>query len=43
MHLIEYLKSHHSEIHQRVVSEMSAELSSITTRQLLEMAHKALH
>ncbi len=42
-HLIEYLKAHHSEIHARVVSEMSAELSSITTRQLLEMAHEALH
>jgi hypothetical protein len=43
MHLIEYLKAHHSETHRRVVSEMSAELSSITTRQLLEMAHEALH
>jgi hypothetical protein len=42
LHLIEYLKAHHSEIHKRVVSEMSAELSSITTRQLLEMAHEAL-
>jgi hypothetical protein len=42
-HLIEYLKAHHSEIHARVVSEMSAELSSVTTRQLLEMAHEALH
>jgi hypothetical protein len=42
LHLIEYLKARHSEIHQRVVSEMSAELSSITTRQLLEMAHEAL-
>jgi hypothetical protein len=41
-HLLEYLKSHHSETHQRVVSEMSAELSSVTTRQLLEMAHEAL-
>ena len=41
-HLLEYLKAHHSETHQRVVSEMSAELSSITTRQLLEMAHEAL-
>ncbi len=43
LHLIEYLKAHHSEIHARVVSEMSAELSSVTTRQLLEMAHEALH
>jgi len=42
-HLIEYLKAHHGETHQRVVSEMSAELSSVTTRQLLEMAHEALH
>jgi hypothetical protein len=41
-HLLEYLKSHHSETHQRVVSEMSVELSSVTTRQLLEMAHEAL-
>ena len=41
-HLIEYLKAHHSETHRRVVSEMSAELSSVTTRQLLEMAHEAL-
>lgn len=41
-HLLEYLKSHHSETHQRVVSEMSAELSSVTTGQLLEMAHEAL-
>jgi hypothetical protein len=41
-HLIEYLKSHHSETHRRVVSEMSAELSSVTTRQLLEMAHEVL-
>jgi hypothetical protein len=41
-HLLEYLKSHHSETHRRVVSEMSAELSGVTTRQLLEMAHEAL-
>lgn len=41
-HLLEYLKAHHSETHWRVVSEMSAELSSVTTRQLLEMAHEAL-
>jgi hypothetical protein len=41
-HLLEYLKSHHGETHRRVVREMSSELSSITTRQLLEMAHEAL-
>jgi hypothetical protein len=41
-HLLEYLKAHHTETHRRVVREMSAELSSVTTRQLLEMAHEAL-
>jgi hypothetical protein len=42
-HLSEYLKSHHREIHQRVVREIDADLSSITTPQLLCLARDALH
>jgi hypothetical protein len=42
-HLTEYLKSHHRETYQRVVREIDADLSSITTPQLLALARDALH
>jgi hypothetical protein len=42
-HLTEYLKSHHSETYLRVVREIDADLSSITTPQLLDLARHALH
>jgi hypothetical protein len=41
-HLVEYLRKHHSEIHRRIAREMSADLSSITTPQLLELAQQGL-
>jgi hypothetical protein len=41
-HLTEYLKSHHRETYQRVVREIDADLSSITTPQLLALARDAL-
>jgi hypothetical protein len=41
-HLIEYLRSHRHETFQRVVREIDADLSSITTRQLLDLARQAL-
>lgn len=41
-HLIEYLKTHHRETYQRVVREVSADLSSITLPQLLDLARQAL-
>jgi len=34
-HLTEYLRSHHSETYQRIVREIVADLSSITTRNFL--------
>ena len=41
-HLTEYLRSHHSETYQRIVREIVADLSSITTPQLLDLARQAL-
>ena len=41
-HLTEYLRSHHSETYGRIVREIVADLSSITTRQLLDLARQAL-
>jgi hypothetical protein len=41
-HLTAYLQSHHRETYQRVVREIIADLSSVTTPQLLELARQAL-
>lgn len=41
-HLTQYLQTHHRETYQRVVGELDADLSAVTTRQLLELAEKAL-
>jgi hypothetical protein len=41
-HLTEYLRAHHPETYQRVVSEIGADLSATTTPQLLELAEQAL-
>jgi hypothetical protein len=41
-HLVEYLRLHHREAYQRVVQEIETDLSAITTRQLLELAGRAL-
>jgi hypothetical protein len=41
-YLVEHLRAHHSEIYQRIVREMSADLSSVTTPQLLAMARESL-
>jgi hypothetical protein len=41
-HLVEYLRLHHHETYQRVVREVEADLSAITTPQLLELAEQAL-
>jgi hypothetical protein len=41
-HLTEYLQSHRRETYQRIVQEIVADLSSITTPQLLELARQAL-
>lgn len=41
-HLTEYLRTHHSETYQRVISELTADLSSITLPQLLALAERAL-
>jgi hypothetical protein len=40
-HLLEYLRMHHRETYQRVVREIDADLSAITTPQLLELAEQA--
>lgn len=40
-HLVEYLREHHRETYQRVVRELEADLSAITTPQLLELAGRA--
>jgi len=40
-HLVEYLRVHHAETYQRVVREVEADLSAITTPQLLELAERA--
>jgi len=41
-HLTEYLQAHHRETYQRIVREIDADLSSITTPQLLDLARPAL-
>ena len=41
-HLTEYLRTHHPETYQRVVREIDADLSAVTTPQLLELAEQAL-
>jgi hypothetical protein len=41
-HLTEYLKTHHRETYQRIVREMSVDLSAITPPQLLALAAQAL-
>ena len=42
LHLTEYLRTHHRETYQRIVREIAADLSAITTPQLLELAEHAL-
>lgn len=37
-HLVEYLKTHHSETYRRIVQEKVADLSAITDAQLVELA-----
>jgi len=41
-HLTDYLRSHHSKTYQRIVREFVADLSSITTPQLLDLGRQAL-
>jgi hypothetical protein len=41
-HLMEYLRTHRRETYQRVVREMEADLSAVTTPQLLQLAQQAL-
>lgn len=41
-HLTEYLRSHDRDTYQRIVGEVVADISSITTPQLLELAQQAL-
>jgi hypothetical protein len=41
-HLTEYLRTHHRETYQRVVSELTADLSSVTLPQLLVLAQEAM-
>jgi hypothetical protein len=40
-HLVEYLRTHHRETYQRIAREIEADLSAITTPQLLELAEQA--
>lgn len=42
LHLIEYLRTHRRETYQRVVRELEADLSAVTTPQLLVLAEQAL-
>jgi hypothetical protein len=42
-HLVEYLRTQHSETYQRIVREEVADLSAITTPELLALARHALH
>jgi hypothetical protein len=42
LHLTEYLRTHHRETYQRIVREIGADLSAITTPQLLALAEQAL-
>jgi uncharacterized hydantoinase/oxoprolinase family protein len=41
-HLIDYLQKHRRETFQRLAGEVSADLSSVSLPQLLELARKAL-
>jgi len=41
-HLTEYLRTHHRETYQRVVREITVDLSDVTTPQLLDLARQAL-
>jgi hypothetical protein len=41
-HLTDYLQSHHHATYQRIVREIDADLSSLTTPQLLDLAREAL-
>jgi hypothetical protein len=41
-HLTEYLATHHRDTYRRIVREVSADLSSVTDAQLLDIAHAAL-
>jgi hypothetical protein len=41
-HLTEYLRSHHRETYQRIVREITVDLSGVTTPQLLDLARQAL-
>jgi hypothetical protein len=41
-HLTEYLRTHHRETYQRIVREIDADLSAVTTPQLLALAEDAL-
>lgn len=41
-HLVEYMHAHHPETGQRIVAEIVADLSSITTPQLLDLARDSL-
>ena len=40
-HLAEYLRSHHAQTYQRVVSELTADLTDVTLPQLLAQAERA--
>jgi hypothetical protein len=41
-HLTQYLRTHHRETYQRIVREIGADLSAVTTPQLLALAEQAL-
>ena len=41
-HLTEYLRTHHRETYQRIVHEIGADLSAVTTPELLVLAQQAL-
>lgn len=41
-HLVEYLRTHHRETYQRIVREIGADLSAVTTPQLRDLAQHAL-
>jgi hypothetical protein len=41
-HLTEYLQTHHRETYQRIVREITADLSSVTVPQLLDLGRQAL-
>jgi hypothetical protein len=42
LHLLEYLRTHRRETYARVVRELEADLSAVTTPQLLKLAEQAL-